>query len=154
VKVLFAGGGTGGHLFPGLAVAEELMARGHQILFCGTARGIEARVVPEEGYPLELIDVAGLKGGGLSAIVRGMLRLPRALFQSLTILRRHRPDLVVGVGGYASGPMVLAAYLRRLPTAILEQNSVPGITNRILGRLVKIVFGAFSTAARFFPPAK
>jgi UDP-N-acetylglucosamine--N-acetylmuramyl-(pentapeptide) pyrophosphoryl-undecaprenol N-acetylglucosamine transferase len=154
MKVIVAGGGTGGHLFPGIAVAEELRARGHEVRFVGTARGIEARVCPKEGWPLDLIDVAGLKGGGPLGILKGLFRVPRALLQSLAILRREKPDLVVGVGGYASGPMVMAAALTGRPTAILEQNSVPGITNRMLGKLVKVVFGAFDAARTYFPRAK
>jgi UDP-N-acetylglucosamine--N-acetylmuramyl-(pentapeptide) pyrophosphoryl-undecaprenol N-acetylglucosamine transferase len=155
VRVVIAGGGTGGHLYPGIAVAEELRARGgHEVLFVGTARGIEARVVPREGWPLELIDVAGLKGGGLVGIARGLLRVPRALWQSLRILRRFRPDLVVGVGGYASGPLVLTAALTGRATAILEQNSIPGVTNRILGKVVRAVFAAFAESERFFPSRK
>jgi UDP-N-acetylglucosamine--N-acetylmuramyl-(pentapeptide) pyrophosphoryl-undecaprenol N-acetylglucosamine transferase len=154
MKVVIAGGGTGGHLFPGIAVAEELKARGHQVTFVGTARGIEARVCPQEGWPLELIDVAGLKGGGALGILKGLFRIPRAFFQSISILRRIAPDLVIGVGGYASGPMVMAAALTGYPTAILEQNSVPGITNRILGRVVRAVFGAFDAAKKHFPAAK
>jgi len=152
--VIIAGGGTGGHLFPGIAVAEELVARGHTVRFVGTARGIEAKVCPRDGWPLDLIDVAGLKGGGVMGLVKGLLRVPRALFRSRKILRREKPDLVIGVGGYASGPMVLAAALSGIPTAILEQNSVPGITNRMLGRVVRRVFGSFSAAQRFFPPKK
>ncbi len=154
MKILIAGGGTGGHLFPGVAVAEELVARGHEVRFVGTARGIEARYLPKEGWALELIDVAGLKGGGVLGIAKGLLRVPRALWQSWKILRRVKPDLVVGVGGYASGPMVLAAALTGRPTAILEQNSVPGITNRMLGKVVKAVFGAFAAAQKYFPKKK
>lgn len=154
MKVLIAGGGTGGHLFPGIAVAEELVMRGHSVAFVGTARGIEARVCPKDGYALHLIDIGGIKGGGVGGAVRGVGRVPRALLQSRAILRREKPDLVIGVGGYASGPMVLAAALGGRPTAILEQNSVPGITNRILGRFVRVVFGAFTAAARFFPKKK
>jgi UDP-N-acetylglucosamine--N-acetylmuramyl-(pentapeptide) pyrophosphoryl-undecaprenol N-acetylglucosamine transferase len=154
MKVVIAGGGTGGHLFPGIAVAEELAARGHEVRFVGTARGIEARVCPKEGWPLDLIDVAGLKGSGPLGLVKGLLRVPRALWQSWRLLSKHRPDLVIGVGGYASGPMVLAAALTGRPTAILEQNSVPGITNRILGKLVRVVFGAFEAARRSFPSRK
>ena len=154
MKVLVAGGGTGGHLFPGIAVAEELIARGHEVRFVGTARGIEARVCPKEGYALDLIDVAGLKGSGALGLLRGLVRVPRAIFQSFAILRREKPDLVIGVGGYASGPVVLAAALSGRPTAILEQNSVPGITNRILGKLVRAVFGAFEGARRYFPYTK
>jgi len=154
MRVIVAGGGTGGHLFPGLAVAEELIGRGHEVRFVGTARGIEARVCPKEGYALDLIEVGGLKGGGVVGLVKGLFRVPRAMLQSFSILRRHKPDLVIGVGGYASGPLVLAAALSGRPTAILEQNSVPGVTNRILGRVVGAVFGAFDAAQRFFPSRK
>jgi UDP-N-acetylglucosamine--N-acetylmuramyl-(pentapeptide) pyrophosphoryl-undecaprenol N-acetylglucosamine transferase len=154
MRVVIAGGGTGGHLFPGIAVAEELTARGHEVTFVGTARGIEARVVPGLGWPLELIDVSGLKGAGAGGFAKGMVRLPKALGQSFAVLKRVQPDMVVGVGGYASGPMVLAAALSGRPTAILEQNSVPGFTNRTLGKLVKVVFGAFESARRFFPSKK
>ena len=155
MKLVIAGGGTGGHLFPGLAVAEELRRRGgNEVVFVGTARGIEARAVPKQNFPLELIDVGGLKGGGVVGVARGLLRVPRAILQSRAILRRVRPDLVVGVGGYASGPLVLAAWLMGVPTAILEQNSVPGFTNRVLGRLVRAVFAAFGEAAAYFPAHK
>jgi UDP-N-acetylglucosamine--N-acetylmuramyl-(pentapeptide) pyrophosphoryl-undecaprenol N-acetylglucosamine transferase len=156
VKLVIAGGGTGGHLFPGIAMAEELTSRQPQnaVVFVGTERGIEARAVPKAGYPLELIDVTGLKGKGVSGTVRGLLRLPRALLQSLRLLRRQRPDVVLGVGGYASGPVLLAAWLLRIPTAIQEQNAVPGVTNRLLGLFVGAVFTAFPEAARHFPRAK
>jgi len=154
MRLLIAGGGTGGHLYPGMAVAEEVVRRGGQVLFVGTARGLEARAVPAAGYQLELLEVSGLKRMGLMAILRGLFRLPKAFFRSLAILRRFRPDVVLGVGGYASGPMVLAAALWRYPTAIQEQNSVPGITNRILSRLVRVVLVAFDQARRFFPAAK
>jgi UDP-N-acetylglucosamine--N-acetylmuramyl-(pentapeptide) pyrophosphoryl-undecaprenol N-acetylglucosamine transferase len=154
MRLLIAGGGTGGHLYPGMAVAEEVVRRGGQVLFVGTARGLEARAVPAAGYQLELLEVSGLKRMGLMAILRGLFRLPKAFFRSLAILRRFRPDVVLGVGGYASGPMVLAATLWRYPTAIQEQNSVPGITNRILSRLVRLVLVAFDEARKFFPAAK
>jgi UDP-N-acetylglucosamine--N-acetylmuramyl-(pentapeptide) pyrophosphoryl-undecaprenol N-acetylglucosamine transferase len=152
--IVIAGGGTGGHLFPGIAVAEELVARGHQVTFVGTERGIEARVCPKEGWPLELIDVGGIKGGGVGGAVKGLARVPRALLQSRRILKKLDPQLVIGVGGYASGPVVLAAALGGRPTAILEQNSVPGFTNRVLGRFVKQVFGAFEGARARFPQNK
>jgi UDP-N-acetylglucosamine--N-acetylmuramyl-(pentapeptide) pyrophosphoryl-undecaprenol N-acetylglucosamine transferase len=155
MRLLIAGGGTGGHLYPGLAVAEEVTSRpGGEVHFVGTSRGLEARVVPAAGYSLELLEVTGLKRVGLSAFLRGLGRLPVALSRSLAIVRRFRPDVVLGVGGYASGPVVLAAALARYPTAIQEQNSVPGFTNRTLGRLVRAAFVAFPEAQAFFPSRK
>lgn len=155
MRLLVAGGGTGGHLYPGIAIAEEIVRRGDgEVLFVGSRRGIETRAVPAAGYALETLEVSGLKRMGLLGTLRGLVRLPLALFRSFAILRRFRPAVVVGVGGYASGPMVLAAALAGYPTAIQEQNSVPGITNRVLGRIVKAVFIAFEDAARFFPARK
>jgi len=154
VRLLIAGGGTGGHLFPGIPLADEVRRRGGEVLFVGTRRGIEMRAVPAAGYALETLAVSGLKRMGLAATLRGLLRLPLALWRSFFIVRRFRPDVVVGVGGYASGPLVLAAVLSRVATAVQEQNSVPGITNRMLGRLVGVVFTAFDEAARFFPEPK
>lgn len=156
VRVMIAGGGTGGHLFPGLAVAEEVMARDteHVVGFVGTARGIEARLVPEAGYDLSLLDVIRLKGGGLLGWIRGLLRLPKALLQSLRILRSFAPDVVVGVGGYASGPLVLMAALTGRRTMVLEQNAVAGFTNRILGRFADRVVLTFEQAGSAFPSRK
>lgn len=155
MKLLVAGGGTGGHLYPGIAIADEVVRRGDsQVLFVGTSRGIETRAVPAAGYALETLEVSGLKRMGLAGTLRGLGRLPLALLRSFAILRRFRPDVVVGVGGYASGPMVLAAALAGYPAAIQEQNSVPGITNRVLGKVVAAVFIAFEDAARFFPARK
>jgi UDP-N-acetylglucosamine--N-acetylmuramyl-(pentapeptide) pyrophosphoryl-undecaprenol N-acetylglucosamine transferase len=154
LRVVIAGGGTGGHLFPGIALAEEVRARGGEVTFVGTDRGIEARVLPELGWSLEKIDVAGIKGRGVMGLVRGLLRLPRAWWQSVKLLRRLRPDVVVGVGGYASGPVVATAAMLRIPTAILEQNSIPGITNRILSRLVRAVFCTFPDYKSRFPARK
>jgi UDP-N-acetylglucosamine--N-acetylmuramyl-(pentapeptide) pyrophosphoryl-undecaprenol N-acetylglucosamine transferase len=151
MRVLIAGGGTGGHLFPGLAVAEELRARGHDVRFVGTQKGIEARAVPAADYPIDFIDIAGIKRSGWKAALRGLYAVPRAMGQSRAILQLQRPDVVVGVGGYASGPMVLTAALSGRPTAILEQNSIPGFTNRTLGRFAKATFGAFETARASFP---
>ncbi len=143
LRVLIAGGGTGGHLFPGIALAEQIVAAGGQVRFVGTERGIEARVLPEEGWALDQIEVSGIKGRGLRGLVAGLMRLPRAWLQSRRIIRDFAPDVVVGVGGYASGPLVATAWLMGRPTAILEQNSIPGITNRILGKLVRRVFATF-----------
>jgi UDP-N-acetylglucosamine--N-acetylmuramyl-(pentapeptide) pyrophosphoryl-undecaprenol N-acetylglucosamine transferase len=154
LRVLIAGGGTGGHLFPGVALAEEVRARGGEVLFVGTARGIEARVLPEEGWPLELVTVRGLKGRGVRGLLDALLLLPRAWAESRGILRRFRPDVVVGVGGYASGPVVATAALQGRPTAILEQNSVPGLTNRVLARVVRAVFCAFPDVRGRFPATK
>lgn len=156
LRVLIAGGGTGGHLFPGVAIAEEIRARHPDaaVTFVGTRRGIEARVLPELGWPLELIEVSGLKTVGAAGAIRGLFRLPRAYWQARALLKRHQPDAVIGVGGYASGPVVLAARVRGIPTAICEQNSIPGLTNKMLGRLARAVFLSFDESRRFFNPKK
>lgn len=156
MKLLIAGGGTGGHLFPGVAIAEELRARqpAAGVTFVGTARGIEARVLPELGWELKLIEVSGLKTVGVWGAVKGLLRLPRALWQARRIVKQVRPDAVIGVGGYASGPVVLMARLRGVPTAICEQNSIPGFTNKLLGKLVRRVFLSFGESRRFFKAKK
>jgi UDP-N-acetylglucosamine--N-acetylmuramyl-(pentapeptide) pyrophosphoryl-undecaprenol N-acetylglucosamine transferase len=156
VRLLIAGGGTGGHVFPGMALAEEVVTRhpGNDVVFVGTARGLEARVVPAAGYPIELVEVQGLKGKGLRSLLHGLWLLPRAFVQSWSILGKWRPDMVVGVGGYASGPLVLAAWLMRIPTAVQEQNAVAGFTNRVLGLLVQAAFTAFPEAGRYFARRK
>jgi UDP-N-acetylglucosamine--N-acetylmuramyl-(pentapeptide) pyrophosphoryl-undecaprenol N-acetylglucosamine transferase len=156
MRVLIAGGGTGGHVFPGVALAEEVVTRhpGNDVVFVGTARGLEAKVVPEAGFPIELVDVKGLKGKGLLRLLANLFLVPRALLQSWRILRRWRPDIVVGVGGYASGPVVLMAWLLRIPCAVQEQNAIPGFTNRMLGKLVDAAFTAFPEAARHFKARK
>ena len=153
MRLLVAGGGTGGHLFPGLALGEEVKTRHprNDVLFVGSARGIEAREVPKAGYPLEIIDVGPLKRMGVIGLLRGLFRLPKAFWQSMKILRKFDPDVVVGVGGYSSGPLVLCAWLLRIPTAVQEQNALPGFTNRVLGRLVDAVFIAFPEARAKFP---
>jgi UDP-N-acetylglucosamine--N-acetylmuramyl-(pentapeptide) pyrophosphoryl-undecaprenol N-acetylglucosamine transferase len=156
VRMLVAGGGTGGHVFPGIALAEEVVTRhpANDVLFVGTARGLEATVVPQEGFPIELIQVKGLKGKGPLETAKNLLLLPLAFVQSWRILRKWRPDIVVGVGGYASGPVVLVAWLLRIPTAVQEQNAIPGFTNRMLGRFARAAFTAFPEAARHFPRRK
>lgn len=153
---MIAGGGTGGHLFPGVAIAEELRRRDPEapVVFVGTARGIEARVLPELGWDLELVRVSGLKTVGILGKLKGALRIPGALWQSRKVIRKHRPDVVVGVGGYASGPVVLMARLMGIPTAILEQNSIPGLANKILGRFVRAVFLAFEHTRSYFKARK
>ena len=154
LKLLVAGGGTGGHLYPGIAVAQEVAAMGGEAVFVGTARGLETKLVPAAGFPLELVTVSGLKRMGLGSTLKGMGRLPGAFFESRRILKKHRPDVVLGVGGYASGPLVMAAALSGYPTAIQEQNSVPGFTNRMLGKFVKRAFIAFERAAESFADRK
>ncbi|HVV85815.1 MAG TPA: undecaprenyldiphospho-muramoylpentapeptide beta-N-acetylglucosaminyltransferase [Kofleriaceae bacterium] len=156
MRLLIAGGGTGGHLFPGVAIAEELRARAPDaaVGFVGTARGLEARVLPELGWELSLIQVSGLKTVGAWGAMKGLFKLPRALWQARAIVKKFRPDAVIGVGGYASGPVVLMARLRGRPTAICEQNSIPGFTNKLLGRLVRKVFLSFGESRRFFKAKK
>ncbi len=156
MRLLIAGGGTGGHLFPGVAIAEEARARdpATEILFVGTERGIEARVLPKLGWPLAFINASGLKTVGIGGALRGLVRVPGALLQSRRLLRRFRPDAVIGIGGYASGPVILAAALRRVPTAILEPNSIPGLANKIVGRFVRAVFLGFDDTRRFFNPRR
>jgi UDP-N-acetylglucosamine--N-acetylmuramyl-(pentapeptide) pyrophosphoryl-undecaprenol N-acetylglucosamine transferase len=154
MKLVIAGGGTGGHLFPGIAVAEALvdLVPGAEVLFVGTERGIEKRAVPKAGFSLATIEIAGLKGMSLTRKLGTLTRLPSSIWQSRKILQNFGPDAVLGVGGYASGPVLLAARLMGIPTAICEQNSVPGLTNRVLGRLVRRVFATFQHSAQFFPP--
>jgi UDP-N-acetylglucosamine--N-acetylmuramyl-(pentapeptide) pyrophosphoryl-undecaprenol N-acetylglucosamine transferase len=156
VRVLIAGGGTGGHLFPGIALAEEVATRHHKndVLFVGTNRGLEARVVPAAGFKLETIPSRGLKGMGPLGLLLGLLMLPLSFFAALRILLRAKPDVVVGVGGYSSGPVVLTAWMLGVPTAVQEQNALPGFTNKVLGRFVNAVFLAFEGASQFFPARK
>ena len=156
LRLLIAGGGTGGHLFPGVAIAEELRARQPDapVRFVGTERGIEARVLPDLGWDLALIQVSGLKTVGAWGAIKGMFKLPRALWQARRRLVEFTPDVVIGVGGYASGPVVLMARLRGVPTAICEQNSIPGLANKILGRVARAVFVSFDGTRRFFKPRK
>jgi UDP-N-acetylglucosamine--N-acetylmuramyl-(pentapeptide) pyrophosphoryl-undecaprenol N-acetylglucosamine transferase len=150
--VVIAGGGTGGHLYPGIAVARELIARrpGAGVSFAGTARGIEARVIPREGFPLDLIRSGGLKGKSIGDRLRGLALVPVGLADAWRVVSRRRPDLVIGVGGYSSGPVVLAAALRGVPTMLLEQNAVPGLTNRLLAPFVRAAAVTYEQTAKFF----
>jgi UDP-N-acetylglucosamine--N-acetylmuramyl-(pentapeptide) pyrophosphoryl-undecaprenol N-acetylglucosamine transferase len=152
MAVVIAGGGTGGHLYPGIAVARELLRRlpDTVVTFAGTARGIEARVVPKEGFPLDVIRSAGLKGMSPGALINGLGLLPLGGVDAWRIISRRRPDLVIGVGGYSSGPVVLAAAARGVPTMVLEQNAVPGMTNRLLARVVKAAAVTFESTVSFF----
>src|SRR6185312_1545987 len=137
MRVLIAGGGTGGHVIPALAIARELRdTAGAEVRFVGTARGLETRLVPEAGFPLELIRVGQLKNVSLMTRVRTLADLPLGGLRCVGCLRNFGPDVVVGVGGYASGPAMLAAVLLRVPTLVYEPNAVPGLTNRLVGRFV------------------
>lgn len=156
MKILIAGGGTGGHLFPGLAIAKGFkdMNGGADIFFAGTERGIESRVLPKEGYPLKNIRVEPLAGHGLFKIFASLGRFPLALSDSLKILKETSPDIVIGLGGYSSGPLLIVASLKGIPTLILEQNVIPGVTNRILSKFVDAVAVNFKSSKEFFPERK
>jgi UDP-N-acetylglucosamine--N-acetylmuramyl-(pentapeptide) pyrophosphoryl-undecaprenol N-acetylglucosamine transferase len=145
VGIIIAGGGTGGHIYPAIAIARELQSRvgGCDVLMVGTSRGLEAGIMPREGLPLATIAVAGLKGRGIGKATASMARLPAALAASWRLIGAHRPRVVIGVGGYASGPVVAAAVLRRRPTLIHEQNLIPGATNRWLAPFVREVAVTF-----------
>lgn len=143
LRILIMAGGTGGHVFPGLAVAAELRARGHEVIWLGTGRGLENRLVPAAGMTLERISISGLRGKGILSLCVAPLRLVRALWQSLRLLRRIRPAVVLGMGGFVSGPGGLAAWLLRRPLCLHEQNAVAGLTNRLLSRLARRVMEAF-----------
>ncbi|RME20068.1 MAG: UDP-N-acetylglucosamine--N-acetylmuramyl-(pentapeptide) pyrophosphoryl-undecaprenol N-acetylglucosamine transferase, partial [Deltaproteobacteria bacterium] len=152
VRIAIAGGGTGGHLFPGLALAAKLgeLEPGCRLLFIGTRRGIEAERVPRAGYTLETVDAVGMKGRGLRGLLQALWRLPRAVWHCTRILRRFRPSVVVGLGGYASAPAVMAAWLCCVPVVLMEQNALPGVTNRWLGRFARVVVVAFEEAKSYF----
>ena len=152
LAIVVAGGGTGGHLYPGIAVARELLRRdpSARVSFAGTARGLEARVVPKEGFELDLIRSAGLKGKSIASRLRGAALLPMGLVDATRIILRRRPDVVIGVGGYSSGPVVLLAALGGIPTMVLEQNAVPGLTNRLLARWVRAAAVTFDETLAHF----
>ena len=154
-NLLITGGGTGGHVFPALAVAKEWLRRGdtanpRNVLFVGTERGMEARLIPQAGLPIEFIRAAGLKGIGGAKLLRNAALVPAGLFDSESIIRRHSFDVALGVGGYASGPMMLAAILHRIPSVVFEPNVEPGFTNRVLaGLATRIAVAHQETGERF-----
>jgi len=156
MRVILAGGGTGGHLFPGLAVAREFQRRDAmtEILFVGTEQGIEARVLPQEGFKLETLSVKGLRGRGLRGFLDALYGVPASLLRSLRLIREFRPDLIIGLGGYASGPLLLAGKIKGIRCAIMEQNLRPGFTNKILARLMDRVFTSYQESAGYFPGAR
>ena len=152
LRVVIAGGGTGGHLFPGIAVARELESRvpGSRVTFAGTAQGIESRVVPREGFELDVIRSAGIKGKSPIARARGAALVPGSLLGAWRIVSRRRPHLVIGVGGYSAGPVVFVAALRGVRTMLLEQNAVPGLTNRLLAPVVGAAAVTYESTRTFF----
>lgn len=147
--LMIAGGGTGGHIYPAIAIAREYLARdaSRTVVFVGTEKGLEKQIVPKAGFPLEFISVGGLKGKGGLDLIKNLFRLPLGFIQAWKLVGKHRPSAVFGVGGYSSGPVLVAAYLRRVPTIIHDSNAFPGLTNRIVGRWVTAVAVAFEEAA-------
>jgi UDP-N-acetylglucosamine--N-acetylmuramyl-(pentapeptide) pyrophosphoryl-undecaprenol N-acetylglucosamine transferase len=150
VKLLIAGGGTGGHVFPAIAVAKEWMSRGHEreVVLVGTQRGIEMKLVPQAGLPLETLRIAGLKGKGGMTLVKNLAMLGSGLTDALAVLRKHQPVAAFGVGGYAAGPMMLATWLRGVPNMIFEPNAEPGFTNRVLATISKRIATGYDVSAR------
>jgi UDP-N-acetylglucosamine--N-acetylmuramyl-(pentapeptide) pyrophosphoryl-undecaprenol N-acetylglucosamine transferase len=150
--VLIAGGGTGGHLYPGIAVARELVARvpDVRIAFVGTSAGIEARVIPQEGFPLDVIRSAGLKGKSAQSLAYGVALLPLSAADAWRVITRRHPSVVIGVGGYSSGPVMVLASLRGIPTLLMEQNAMPGLTNRLLAPFVDAAAVTYDETQRFF----
>lgn len=155
MRAILAGGGTGGHVIPALAIARELQTRYQvELLFIGTARGIENKLVPAAGYKLELIKVGALKNVTLATRTRTASDLPRAILRCWRKIGEFCPDVVIGVGGYASGPAMLAAWLRRVPTLAFEPNVVPGFANRMLAHLVASAAVHFEETRHYFPHAR
>ena len=156
LRIVVAGGGTGGHLFPGIAVAEEIRARSsaHQVRFISRGNAFERAALARVGFPLTAISVEGLKGRGMWNQLRGVARLPWGIAQSVVRLRAFRPDLVIGLGSYSAGPVVVAAWLLGIPVALCEQNVLPGVTNRLLERLADRIFTAFDRTEGGFDPGK
>ena len=145
-RLMVMAGGTGGHVFPGLAVAHHLMAQGWQVRWLGTADRMEADLVPKHGIEIDFIRISGLRGKGLKAQLSAPLRIWQAVRQAKAIMRSYQPDVVLGMGGYVSGPGGLAAWLCGIPVVLHEQNGIAGLTNRWLARIAKKVLQAFPGA--------
>lgn len=156
MRVIIAGGGTGGHVFPGLAIADELKKRDimTEVIFAGTEHGIEARVIPKEGYQIKFLRAEGIVGVSLLKKARAVFKIVLSVLDSFRIMKAVKPDIVIGVGGYASGALVLTAFVMSVPTMILEQNSIPGFTNKTLGKLVSVVCITYQESISFFPRTK
>lgn len=156
MRLIIAGGGTGGHIFPAIAIAEELMSGqgSNSILFVGNKKGIEAKVVPHEGWPIKYVNSGAIKGKGFLGVIRGFVSMIFGLFQSVSIIRSFRPEIILGVGGYVSAPVVLMGKLLGIKSVIHEQNFVPGFTNKMLGKLVNMVFLTYPESGDFFLRSK
>jgi UDP-N-acetylglucosamine--N-acetylmuramyl-(pentapeptide) pyrophosphoryl-undecaprenol N-acetylglucosamine transferase len=154
VKLLIAGGGTGGHVFPAIAIAQEWLSRGkeREVVLVGTQRGIEMKLVPAAGLPLETIRVAGLKGKGGVTLLKNLAMLGSGLVDAFGVVKRHKPAVAFGVGGYAAGPMLLATWLHGIPNVIFEPNAEPGLTNRSLARLAKRIATGYPVSAKAWGP--
>ena len=156
IKVMIACGGTGGHLFPGIAIAEAMVSLkpSTSIVFAGTNRGLEGSLIPQKGWPLLSVGSMSIKDRkGLGRIV-AYARLPFSILEAMRVIKRERPQMLIGIGGYAAGPLTLAAALMKIPTAIVEPNAIAGFANRMLGRFVSRVYTGFPEAAEFFPKKK
>ncbi len=152
-RFLMAGGGTGGHVMPLLAVSDCLRQRGHAPYFIGTRNGFEAKLVPQYGYPLEFIDIGGFKGTGLLRKLKTVFQLPVGIVQCAASIGRNRPAACFSLGGYVAAPPMAASFLRGLPVALMEPNAMPGLVNRIAGRFTRKALLSFSEASKFFPPS-
>lgn len=152
MKILIAAGGTGGHIYPGIAIAKEILRRDaeSELLFVGTARGLEKKIVPENGFQLSLINSAGLKNVGIVGKIKGLSVLPRSFVEARRIIRQFRPHVVVGAGGYVSGPVLLMAAIMGVPTLVMDSNALPGFTNRQLARFIDKAALTFAEALPFF----
>jgi UDP-N-acetylglucosamine--N-acetylmuramyl-(pentapeptide) pyrophosphoryl-undecaprenol N-acetylglucosamine transferase len=150
--LMIAGGGTGGHIYPAIAVAREFLSRGDErrVVFVGTRYGLEKEIVPKAGFELEFVNIRGLKGKSILQTLGNLLRLPVSVFGAWRSISRHDPDVILGVGGYASGPVLMVGALRGRPTVIEEQNAFPGITNRILAKIVDAIAVGFPRALEIF----
>jgi UDP-N-acetylglucosamine--N-acetylmuramyl-(pentapeptide) pyrophosphoryl-undecaprenol N-acetylglucosamine transferase len=151
---IMAGGGTGGHVIPALAVARELRNRGHSVRFIGTQRGMEGRLVPAQNFPIDWIEIGGLKRVGMRKTLSTLAELPLSVRQALRLLKQAAPAAVFSMGGYVAGPVLLAALIKRLPIVVMEPNAVPGFTHRLIARFVTRALVSFSETTRRFPPGR
>lgn len=152
MKFLLSGGGTGGHLFPAIALAEEIIQRkkGNEVLFVGAERGIEREILPQKGYECVFLNIKPLRGRGILGFFSGLLSLPVAIIKSMTIIKKFNPDAIIGSGGYACAPVIIAAFLLNKKSFLLEQNIIPGFTNRVLARFVDTIITAFKNSYKYF----